>query len=216
MVRLAVRGVVLGDNESVLGAATQPETAMAVWERRIPFVLRTWSSELPADCLPHGRVLIAPWEARAAIDGIFALSGTPISRGGSAFRTDVADLVRRFAEASGRSRVDLRIEHVRHDACWKFHRDHVRLRMICTYRGPGTEYVPCTFYTEALRQQLEYGGPILAVPRFAVALFKGKTASPDGAVVHRSPPIAGLGLSRLVVCLNEPSSASPRPFSDSL
>lgn len=210
------RGLVQGGEEAVLGAISRPETSMAVWLRPMPVALQTWSDRLHPEQIPNGRVLMAPDEAGRAVDCLFSLSRTPAGAGRALFKADVCDLVWRFAAASGGDMVDLRVEHVRHDACWRFHRDQVRLRMICTYRGPGTEYVPRDRYDDALERQRDYDGPTFEVPRFAVALFKGAMAGMEDAVVHRSPPIAGRGLSRLMICLNQPSSASPRPFSESL
>lgn len=210
------RGLVQGGEDTVLGAISRPETSMAVWLRPMPVVLRMWSDGLHPEQIPDGRVLIAPDEAGRAVDCLFSRSRTPAGAGRALFKADVCDLVRRFAAVSGGGLVDLRVEHIRHDACWRFHRDQVRLRMICTYRGPGTEYVPRDRYDDALERQRDYDGLTFEVPRFAVALFKGAEGGSDDAVVHRSPPIADRGLSRLIICLNQPSGASPPPFSESL
>jgi hypothetical protein len=41
------------------------------------------------------------------------------------------------------------------------------------------------------------------LPRFAVGLFKGERRAGPAAILHRSPPIAGTGTTRLFLCLNE-------------
>jgi len=49
----------------------------------------------------------------------------------------------------------------------------------------------------------------MQLPAFAVALFKGEQAAEGTGVLHRSPPIAGTGMTRLVLCVDGPSAASP-------
>ena len=82
-------------------------------------------------------------------------------------------------------------------------------RLITTYIGPGTEYVDPADAGRALDDQRDYTGPLNRVPAFGVAVFKGSSGPSGMGVVHRSPPIAGTGLHRLVLCVNAPSSTSP-------
>jgi hypothetical protein len=62
---------------------------------------------------------------------------------------------------------------VRHDACWKFHRDYVHLRLLTTYFGPATQIVPVSDAERTLLRQRDYDGPYLPMPAHTVALFKG-------------------------------------------
>jgi hypothetical protein len=62
---------------------------------------------------------------------------------------------------------------------------------------------------KALQAQRAYLGPIVQLPAFAVALFKGDQVTEGSGVLHRSPPIAGTGMTRLVLCMDGPSAASP-------
>ena len=86
------------------------------------------------------------------------------------------------------------------------------LRLICNYRGPATQWVPPEAREVALAALRDYAGPLRELPRFAAALSKGALAPGQVGVVHRSPPIAGTGQTRLFLCLNEPSSVSPIPW----
>src|SRR5690606_36891561 len=113
-----------------------------------------------------------------------------------------------FAFVSGRRHVDIRLETVTTDACRKFHYDEVPLRLVVTYRGPGTQFVPDGHYEEAVTRQTGYDGPMHDLPRFTAAIFKGSQAE-RGGVLHRSPPIAGTGETRLLLCLNVPTLVSP-------
>jgi hypothetical protein len=117
----------------------------------------------------------------------------------------MVDLIERFAALAGSPEVDVRIQHIRNNACKKFHRDYVRLRLICCYHGPTTEWVPSDHAEDALDCQEAYAGPLNHFPRFAVAMFKGH----EQGVVHRSPAIVGTGKTRFLLCLNERSVVSP-------
>jgi len=46
--------------------------------------------------------------------------------------------------------------------------------------------------------------PLQRLRPFDVALFRGVRDSGKDAVVHRSPPIAGSGRTRLLFCLTDP------------
>ena len=54
---------------------------------------------------------------------------------------DFRQLARRFAALTASSVVRMRLEHVIDDSCREFHVDAVGLRLLCTYAGPGTEWI---------------------------------------------------------------------------
>jgi hypothetical protein len=128
---------------------------------------------------------------------------------GDALAADIIDLGRRFADLFGLEAVDLRLEALAHDACWKFHRDHVPARLVTTYGGPGTEWVVPAFGARAVEEQKDYNGPLERLSAGDVAIFRGCQPGHDHGIVHRSPPVAGTGVTRLFLCLNLPSPASP-------
>jgi len=137
------------------------------------------------------------------------------------FACDVASLTKRFSELSGSTYVDLRLEAISHDHCWRFHRDNVHWRLLTTYRGIGTEWVEPQDVDRALSEQRDYSGPLCQLSRFSIGLLKGLKAGVDVAALHRSPPMPRQGgmksaHSRLLLCLNVPSDASPDPWSGSL
>jgi hypothetical protein len=187
-----------------------PWVGLALWRRTAPAEIAAALDRLPTECLPHGRLLTRLGQLGRSVDWLLdnaGLAGTPV---GTYLRADIAGIAVRFARILGSDLVDLRLEAVAHDACWKFHRDNTRLRLITTYRGPGTQIVAPEFAMCALREQRDYRGPMEELPRFAVALFKGSRADrPEDGIVHRSPPMAGTGQCRLVLCLNERSEISP-------
>lgn len=131
------------------------------------------------------------------------------TQGAQPLFADLVDLADRFCAIAGTDLVDIRLEALAHDGCWKFHYDNVPLRLIATYRGPGTQWVAPADSERALSEQRDYAGEVHDVPTHAAALFRGTATGAADAVVHRSPPIAKSGRSRLLLVLNLPSPASP-------
>ncbi|MCV0428916.1 MAG: DUF1826 domain-containing protein [Roseibium sp.] len=80
--------------------------------------------------------------------------------------------------------------------CPKFHLDAVPARLLCTYRGTGTEYVPENQQSDISRIQ--------SIQTGSVALFRGATW-PSGertCLLHRSPAIGEGGKTRLLVVVD--------------
>lgn len=118
---------------------------------------------------------------------------------------DVIFLVRLYRDLIKVRKPGLRLEAVETDACSQFHADNVGFRLVTTYRGPGTEWLHP--HTLAL---LPKGAPIPAdcvrrLDRGDVAILRGsRNASAERpALIHRSPPIAGSGVRRLFLAIDE-------------
>ncbi len=195
--------VVESPDYAVLHRIAEPDVALAIWHRPQAAGLAAWLDSLQAERLPEGHFIgpAACVPARlAALCDLVELADSPERR---ALIDDIAGLARGFAARAGSRDVDLRLEAIGHDACWRFHRDHVGYRLNATYRGPGTQWPPLEHAARALRAQRRYRGPLNEFPRFAAGLFKGVVRAGTEAIVHRSPPVAGSGQTRLFLCLNE-------------
>jgi Protein of unknown function (DUF1826) len=109
---------------------------------------------------------------------------------------DFRRLALRFAALSASPVVRMRLEHVVDDSCRKFHVDTVGLRLLCTYAGPGTEWIDAE-------------GKIRRMTTMEVAVFKGSAFPAAGPrILHRSPPLSAgafVGQSRLVLCIDAAS-----------
>lgn len=205
-------GLVRGPEAPILDRVTLADVGMAIWDRPAPRHLLDAMARLCPAHLPQGRVLVRRRDAPRALAVILARTPVAATPLGAALLDDMLMLVDRFAAIGDTDIIDVRIDRLKHDACWKFHRDQVRLRLLTTYRGPSTQIVPDTFADAALRDQRAYQGPLEELPDGAVALFKGARAGLDQGIVHRSPPIAGSGIVRSLLCLNLPSDTSPQLF----
>lgn len=200
------------DTRDDLAAIKDDAAELVIWQRSLPKPLRHWIDRLDASALPDLRILVAPDDLRSALDPLLDDGGVPVGDMRDALIADVDGLVRAFADITQSALVDVRLESIDHDACWKFHRDTVEARLLTTYRGPATEWVPMAFADAAIAEQTEYAGPLERLSDHDVALFKGKQAGPDSGIVHRSPPIEGSGHTRLLLCLNKRTVVSPEPW----
>lgn len=162
-------------------------TDLVIWNR-----CRSALPTLPADWRTVGRCAFdAPTGGveRILIDALGS-SGGPLAR-------DVGALAAMFAEVAGVPAVSVRLEVIEDDACRRWHVDYKRLRLLCTYAGPGTLW--CEKSTD---------GTIVAAgrqKRGSVGIYKGILFSggPSGGLFHRSPRIAAAGRRRLTLCIDE-------------
>ena len=205
-------GIATCDAAAGLAAINEPDRELVIWRRALPACLQTWLDRLDASCLPDLRVLVRPGDLRRAVEPHLDEIGMPQGDMRNLLVGDVDDLVSAFAGIARCDLVDVRLERVSHDSCWKFHRDFVEARLLTTYRGPGTEWVQPIHAEQALRAQKRFKGPLEQISGNDVALFKGNRGGPGSGIVHRSPPIAGTGCTRLLLALNKESTASPEPW----
>lgn len=200
------------DAASGLSAIHEAGTGLVIWRRAVPFCLQSWLNQLDAACLPNLHVLVRPNDLRCAIEPELDNCEMPPCNMRDMLICDIAAHVLAFSNVIQTDLVDVRLERVSHDACWKFHRDCVEARFLRTYRGPGTEWVLPIYADRALSDQTSFNGPVEHIDLQEGVLFKGNSAGPGIGIVHRSPPIVGTGQTRMLLCLNQPSVTSPPPY----
>ncbi len=211
-----MNGVEFCNTRAGLASIKEPDTELVVWQRSLASDLQDWIDSTDTASLPHVRLLIKPEEIRPALEPLLDDCGLRAGDMRDLLVADVTDLVIAFAGITISDYVDVRLERVSHDACWKFHRDSVDTRLVTTYRGPTTEWVRHAHAQQAINQQREFRGPLERLGDGDVAIFKGNRTGQNKGIVHRSPPIAGTGLTRLVLCLNQRAEPSPDPWSEAL
>jgi hypothetical protein len=190
----------VGDAD-VLHAIREPDMAIAIWQRPVP-------DGIAAIALA-GRATImlraAPEALFAPLANALAECGYPNGPGTSALCADIVQLALRFAAVMNCPRVDIRLEQVAGDACRKFHADYVTARLICTYAGPGTQWLDPAHAADCACENPLH---IRSLGPGDVAMLKGRLWSETAAAIHRSPPIAGTGVVRLVLVINDASQQS--------
>ena len=192
----------IGTDRGILRAIVQPDIELAVWQRQSAPAWAHWIDRLSAPDLPTCSFDMAPDEITAALQTSCDASGMPSGPARNALIADIADLSGAFAAVLRVSTVRLRLAVITDNACRRWHRDCVPLRLICTYRGPGTQWVPPVFGAPVLASADEETAHALPLQTGDVALFKGcgwPGQTHDGGIVHRSPRIDGTGLARLVL-----------------
>jgi Protein of unknown function (DUF1826) len=207
----ALAVVCVGRSADVLEAVNQPGVELAAWQREPDSAWAAWLESLPRDAWPTCRLELVPDGATAALDASFDACGTPRGPAREAFTADLAYLLTLFAALAQAPRVRLRLDMITGDACRRWHRDCVPLRLICTYRGPGTQWVSPDDGADVLGRPDDDPAQTMAFQAADVALFKGCgwSGQPhDGGIVHRSPRIASTGMARLVLVLD---AAWPSP-----
>jgi hypothetical protein len=119
--------------------------------------------------------------------------------------SDAMRLARLYREATRAGELRVRLETIEDDACRLFHVDFVRFRLVTTYRGPGTQWIAPGPEADPLAKD-----PIRRLERGWVAILRGERAAPADlpALPHRSPPIAGTGIERLFLAIDEAPSPS--------
>jgi hypothetical protein len=198
-----------------LGAIKETGTELVIWRRTLPSDFKEWIQQLAASGLPHLRILLAPIDVRSALNPMLDECGLPKDSMRELMISDITDLAHVFARITESKRVDLRLENINDDSCWRFHIDYVEARLLTTYRGATTQWVQPAYAKQAINEQKEFSGPLERLDIDNVAIFKGKSAAKANGIVHRSPPIVGTGESRLLFCLNKQSELSPDPWDKS-
>lgn len=189
-------------------------TNVCVLRRRLPAEMRAWLEALD---------LSGEYEASAQLraDGAGAqrlLRGLGSAAGATLLAGDIEALARRFARITGELEIVASLAIVHTDKCRKFHADYKPLRLLCSYIGPGTEWVDDADVDRAHLAQ-EVDTVELANARIVPRSSRIQRAKPGDAVilkgelhpgndgrgaVHRSPPIQATGDRRLVLTLDTP------------
>jgi hypothetical protein len=197
-------GVSIVRDDRGLASFRDPACAAALWDRDVPREVTTWLAGLDPDCLPEGRVTLQAQAVREAVTHLCDIAQMPQTPQRAWLIDDIDMLAQRFARLMDTTFVRLRLQAVDTNACRKFHIDAITGRLVCTYRGTGTQY--------GTAQGGEDPKQIFTTPTGAPILLRGSLWPPAPAtgLQHRSPPIEGTGEPRLVLVLDpifEPSEA---------
>lgn len=192
---------VLSEEPAILEAIGDHSHSLAVWRRAhfpdIDTLLAFEAANIRIRCEATGaadsfrKALLAKgYRPGPALDALIA---------------DVADLAVRFASASGTERIKIRIERVSTNSCRKFHADYTTMRLITTYRGPGTQWIDGADIGRVAAGEEPMNIHALATGH--VGIFKGRLLADEPAILHRSPPIADLDIERSLLVIDPADKA---------
>jgi hypothetical protein len=197
------------DTLADLAVLREPAITMAIHRREPDATIAAFLNQrsvLEFCCL---RTEIWAQAAEAALADEMDRQGLAASFGRRAWIADLSRLIATFCQISGTSRALLRIERVTTDACWLFHPDHFPARMVCTYRGPATQWLPedsadrCGIGQGDNDRICRDWSRVQTLQPFWVGLMKGETwpGHTGGGLLHRSPPLKS-GEWRMFVALD--------------
>ena len=179
-----------------LSAIHQSDCPAVVWHRNPMDDVHTWLETLSPAQLPKTRMILRPDAVRNATLEVCETSQTPKCAARDRFVDDVAALADIFAKLMNADWLRLRLDVVSTNACRRFHIDALTARLVCTYRGTGTQYGIATDGADPAR--------VFTVPTGAPIVLRGTLwpEHPKSGLLHRSPPIEGTGETRLVLVLD--------------
>ena len=192
----ATAGVAFVDEIDGLACLFDGNTAGVIWRRRMQERMQSWLDALPVDQLPTGRIVLPVSQVRSAVTELMNMSEMPDCSERQLLLDDVCLLAHEFNELFAPAYLRLRFDVVTTNKCPKFHIDHVAARLLCTYRGAGTEY---SFLDDQKRP-----AEIFTTPNCAAIVLRGTKWPTDCAnnLVHRSPEINDVNETRLLFVID--------------
>ena len=130
---------VAGDTPAVLADVLHDGINLAIWNRCLPLHIEQFARMLTGVAEPFAQSLVVQLEDAEAEPNLSQLAGTHKDlEGHEGFVADVAWLVKAFAYLLNARRVGVRLRLLDKAMCPRFHVDHVPLRLVTTYSGPGS------------------------------------------------------------------------------
>lgn len=185
------------DSAAGLSRIHRASLDVCVWRRTVDASLARWLDEVA-----KGSALSIDERNLRARDVKFDrwLGSLAASAEKQAFVDDLELVLAAAVRVNGDVPLRVQLSTIDSRKCPRFHIDNVGVRLLCTYAGAGTEWIPeAAVDREHLRTcsadhaPLRAGGAVEHLKRFDVVLMKG-TAFPGNArfgAVHRSPDVRG-------------------------
>ena len=191
-----------GATPKTLARILEDDVNLAVWQRQLPLHIADFAELLLSLNEPLAESLCLELPDEDAEPDLAGLAlGFRDLEGYEGFIADLKWLVSAFACLLGARRIGLRLRVLDKAMCPRFHTDNVAIRLITTYYGLATEWLPDQLSNRAalgtaFASQINTPGAITAnenhVQRMAagdVALFKGELweGNEGRGIIHRSP-----------------------------
>lgn len=197
----AAVGVGVSQTPEGLSEIHRPGCAAAIWQRSPMPSFQAWIDQLEPDFLPKARMILPTSKVHEAVQQVCDVCGTPDCLERQLLIDDASALAAMLGELMQTSHLQLRLDVINTNACRKFHIDAVTARLVCTYRGAGTQYGISTDGQEPRR--------VFSVSTGSAMLIRGTLwpEEPRSGLLHRSPPIEGTGETRLLLVLDPVNNA---------
>tara|TARA_B100000768_G_scaffold45057_1_gene43862 strand:- start:1009 stop:1686 length:678 start_codon:yes stop_codon:yes gene_type:complete len=189
-----------GREIDVLADVYRADVNIAIWQRQLDHRLaQAAHNTLAANPALQVSQVVTPQDTQAVIER--ALGATEAS----ALSEDIAQLVDMFCCLFELERAGLRLSALDGAMCPRFHVDRVPCRLVTTYQGVGTEWLPHPLADRSKLGRGNCGKPdeqsgllnsltdIQQLGRGGVALLKGEAweGNQGAGIIHRSPLLTG-------------------------
>jgi hypothetical protein len=167
-------------------------------ERAMPPSLQAYATGLLAGPWFEIRARTDVGLVESAVDERLSAVGPGDPAGRRQLAADVAELAGLLAASAGCDAVNVRLEHDPGGRCPVFHQDSNVVRLLCTYAGPGTEWLPedrCDRSQLGLQgrtpaeanEAIALGAPIRAQVGEVLLACGARSGAGGAGLVHRSP-----------------------------
>ena len=198
------------ENASALAGIYREQINIAIWHRRLS---KSFESQVKSILRSEQTLKIARTVTPESV-GIWISESLHIS-GAAEFSLDVAELVDMFCCLFGRKKAGLRLTALDSAMCPRFHVDNVPCRLVTTYHGPATQWLPHACVNRSKLGAGNQGKPDTESGLYQdpseiqhlgigdVALLKGEhwEGNENAGLVHRSPEVLA-GERRLLLSLD--------------
>lgn len=197
----------VADLASLDGSSSFPlrSGGIGIMRRAIDVDIAAALDALPIDQIPTMRLVAAAGVVHQTVEP--ALNRLHFAPAWLAawLASDIQFLARIMQEQSGADQLVVRLERVDDNACRLFHSDNVRYRLVTTYRGPGTEWIPSRLLTRRGDDDVFDPRDVQSLERGWIAILPGRRASftDQEEILHRSPAIEGSGIARFFLAIDD-------------
>lgn len=199
------------DQAEIFADIYQEQSNIAIWRRDLPLKLQHYIAEFLHSNRPlQASMTVAPQNVYASINELLGDTdeNNPLS-------ADIAELVDMFCYLFELKQVGLRLTTLDRAMCPRFHVDSVPCRLVTTYQGPSSQWLPHQAVDRTKLGKGNKGLPdehsgiyqnltdICQLNTGDVALLKGERweGNENAGLVHRSPAI-NEGERRLLLTLD--------------
>ena len=164
---------------------------LAIWERELSEEIEGFADEFAETSSEQDYFLIV--EGSKPVGNLLPNWATQLT-GYNQWQEDLESVVEMYRCLFEPAAVGVRLHVLRSTMCPRFHVDRVPARLLVTYAGRGTEWLPeetlnRTLGSARLPDQTAGEGAVREIPKGAISILKGTAweGNEDQAVAHRSP-----------------------------
>ena len=195
---------VSGSSPETLTSIFLDDVNLAIWERKLSDEIEEFANSFAEASNEQDYFLIV--EGSKPVGNVLPNWATQLT-GYQEWQEDLESIVEMYRCLFEPEAVGIRLHVLRSTMCPRFHVDRVPARLLVTYAGRGTEWLPeealnRTLGTAKLPDQFADESAIRVIPKGAISILKGTAweGNEDQAIAHRSPD--PLSTPRLVLGLD--------------